>query len=539
MLTVSMAPPATPPESGAGFEPESGSGDEFARQLANSTGSAGSDGVSADPTAPTSTVAGQNGRPVDGHGRAHGRTTRSATASTDPATTDPATPDDGGSALVAGWLAAAAGLPVVPTSAGTPTATPGLGAAGSAEAGPAGAASLSQPAALELATSALATSALAATSLVAAGSGPVGTGPVGSAPTITLPVSGPDGQPSASGAAAPPDQAGGTDSTTLLGISSGNLNSTDGAPISQVLINEVASGSPAQSPRVGSEDGASQVDTKSVPSRAPGEPPPSGSAAGASSWPLPSTPATTLPAPVLATTTFASAATGQPNGLTDSSATTGPDDSTPSRSRAVDLTSDASATVALASGQPSAAPTVTAAGPSFAGLSALAPAPPAPPPASVPASSLVATPPPFLRPDPPHVQLQAALAPIQGAAPGEHRLTVALHPADLGPVNVVARMEHGALSVTLASTSDGAHDALQASLPQLRHDLERAGFGTVTVAMDSGSGNGGPGSDGYSRPGNQGRAPAGSGSGEPSGSFGPESPRSNRTSRDAALDRWL
>jgi hypothetical protein len=111
----------------------------------------------------------------------------------------------------------------------------------------------------------------------------------------------------------------------------------------------------------------------------------------------------------------------------------------------------------------------------------------------------VAAPAPAAEPaTPPHQQILAALTPIRGGRSGEHQLIVQLHPADLGPVSIVARFEQGTLSVVLASTSDAARDALHSSLPQLRNDLQQAGFSGVAVALDGGSGD----------PGRAGREPA-------------------------------
>jgi hypothetical protein len=85
-----------------------------------------------------------------------------------------------------------------------------------------------------------------------------------------------------------------------------------------------------------------------------------------------------------------------------------------------------------------------------------------------------------------HQQVFAALVPIRGGKSGEHQLTVQLHPAELGPVSIVARFENGELSVTLASGSDAAREALQSALPQLRNDLQQAGFAGVALALDAG-----------------------------------------------------
>jgi flagellar hook-length control protein FliK len=56
------------------------------------------------------------------------------------------------------------------------------------------------------------------------------------------------------------------------------------------------------------------------------------------------------------------------------------------------------------------------------------------------------------------------------------RLTVHLHPADLGAVQVVATMDDGAVSLQLMAGNLATREALRASLAVLRHDLAAAGL---------------------------------------------------------------
>ena len=72
--------------------------------------------------------------------------------------------------------------------------------------------------------------------------------------------------------------------------------------------------------------------------------------------------------------------------------------------------------------------------------------------------------------------------PLRREADGIHRLTVHLHPADLGPVSVVAEIRNGSVSVQLTGGTDAGRDALQQALPQLRQELADAGF--VNCSLD-------------------------------------------------------
>jgi flagellar hook-length control protein FliK len=56
------------------------------------------------------------------------------------------------------------------------------------------------------------------------------------------------------------------------------------------------------------------------------------------------------------------------------------------------------------------------------------------------------------------------------------RLTLHLHPADLGAVQVVATMDDGTVSLQLMAGNATTRDALRASLPSLRNDLAAAGL---------------------------------------------------------------
>ncbi|MDP9394576.1 MAG: flagellar hook-length control protein FliK, partial [Actinomycetota bacterium] len=92
-------------------------------------------------------------------------------------------------------------------------------------------------------------------------------------------------------------------------------------------------------------------------------------------------------------------------------------------------------------------------------------------------------------PTPVSSQLVARIAPLRESADGIHRLTMHLHPADLGPVQVVAEMRSGVLSLQLAGSNDLAREALRAALPDLRRELAEAGVlsGSLDVRSDDSS----------------------------------------------------
>jgi flagellar hook-length control protein FliK len=73
-----------------------------------------------------------------------------------------------------------------------------------------------------------------------------------------------------------------------------------------------------------------------------------------------------------------------------------------------------------------------------------------------------------------------------------HRLTVHLHPDDLGPVSVVAEVRDGGVSVQLASGSAAGHEALHEALPQLRQELVDAGFTNCNLDLRQQAPGGGP-----------------------------------------------
>jgi flagellar hook-length control protein FliK len=83
----------------------------------------------------------------------------------------------------------------------------------------------------------------------------------------------------------------------------------------------------------------------------------------------------------------------------------------------------------------------------------------------------------------PAAQVAAPVIPLRADGDGIHRLTVQLHPADLGPVNVLAELRGGDIHLHLAGATEAGREALRAALPELRRELEQAGFQATSLEV--------------------------------------------------------
>jgi flagellar hook-length control protein FliK len=119
------------------------------------------------------------------------------------------------------------------------------------------------------------------------------------------------------------------------------------------------------------------------------------------------------------------------------------------------------------------------AAPAVVGVAAPAPAPATAPVAEVSAPA----PAPPATPAPPASQVAMHIVPLRREADGIHRLTVHLHPADLGPVSVVAEIRDGNVAVQLAGGTEPGRQALHQALPQLRQELLDAGFANCSLDL--------------------------------------------------------
>ena len=78
------------------------------------------------------------------------------------------------------------------------------------------------------------------------------------------------------------------------------------------------------------------------------------------------------------------------------------------------------------------------------------------------------------------------IVPLRLEADGVHRLTVHLHPVDLGPVQVVAEIRNGDVTVQLSGSTDAGTAALRESLDDLRRELTASGFGNCSLDLQQG-----------------------------------------------------
>jgi hypothetical protein len=96
----------------------------------------------------------------------------------------------------------------------------------------------------------------------------------------------------------------------------------------------------------------------------------------------------------------------------------------------------------------------------------------------------------------PAAQLAAALPAAHRGADGIHRLTVHLNPDELGPVSVLAEIRGGEIHVHLAGGTEVGREALRAALPELRRELQDAGFTATSLDVQQDA-------PGYGQPGRQ------------------------------------
>ncbi len=81
-------------------------------------------------------------------------------------------------------------------------------------------------------------------------------------------------------------------------------------------------------------------------------------------------------------------------------------------------------------------------------------------------------------------ELASALINLRSRGNGIHELTVQLHPADLGAVNVTAALLGNTLNVTISAADPAARAALSATaLPQLQQQLAQAGYNGLDLGL--------------------------------------------------------
>jgi flagellar hook-length control protein FliK len=145
-------------------------------------------------------------------------------------------------------------------------------------------------------------------------------------------------------------------------------------------------------------------------------------------------------------------------------------------------------------------------------------------------------------PQPVTHQLAGPVLNLRASGDGSHQLTIALHPAELGPVNLHVRILGDSMAIQLSSTSEGAHDAMRDALPQLRHELEAAGLSSVDLSLDLGASTSGGSAGSGGAADSRGQGDGARSNANPDQARATTQPHRDdrpRANPDSGLDRWL
>lgn len=77
---------------------------------------------------------------------------------------------------------------------------------------------------------------------------------------------------------------------------------------------------------------------------------------------------------------------------------------------------------------------------------------------------------------PVHSQVVNVITPLRQAPNGAYRLTLQLHPEDLGPVQLHVELRDDHVSLVMEADTESAQEILRNSLPELRNELEAGGL---------------------------------------------------------------
>lgn len=83
-------------------------------------------------------------------------------------------------------------------------------------------------------------------------------------------------------------------------------------------------------------------------------------------------------------------------------------------------------------------------------------------------------------------QLAARIVPLASQPDGVQKMTLHLHPDDLGPVQIVMELRDGSLKLQMNGTNPAGADALRNSINDLRRDLQAAGLNTTSIDVGAG-----------------------------------------------------
>jgi hypothetical protein len=91
-------------------------------------------------------------------------------------------------------------------------------------------------------------------------------------------------------------------------------------------------------------------------------------------------------------------------------------------------------------------------------------------------------------------QLAKPLFTLVGAPHGQHVMTLKVSPEDLGPLTVRAQIDAAGVRIELFAPGEAGREAVRGILPELRKELNDAGFGATLNLSDRS----GPASSGHS-----------------------------------------
>jgi len=89
---------------------------------------------------------------------------------------------------------------------------------------------------------------------------------------------------------------------------------------------------------------------------------------------------------------------------------------------------------------------------------------------------------------PPAAQVAEQIVPLRAQGDGVHRIAMELRPDDLGTIGVIAEIRNGQVHLHFTGANELTRETLRAALPDLRQQLEDAGF--AGAAFDFGDGSG-------------------------------------------------
>ncbi|SHN42033.1 flagellar hook-length control protein FliK [Cryptosporangium aurantiacum] len=91
---------------------------------------------------------------------------------------------------------------------------------------------------------------------------------------------------------------------------------------------------------------------------------------------------------------------------------------------------------------------------------------------------------------PPAAQVADQIIPLRTQGDGVHRIAMELRPDDLGTIGVVAEIRNGQVHLHFTGANELTRETLRAALPELRQQLEDAGFAGAAFDFTEGSGAG-------------------------------------------------